>query len=117
MTNVSLNNILLDELNNYKRILTTKSIASYNCKKNLNMNALINDQVVYNLIVGIISSKISLLNKFVELNKCDDYMNKYNQLLYETNNDLSDILIRFCGFHKILSVLDKTIVTIFFKIF
>ncbi len=33
------------------------------------------------------------------------------QLQYLSNNDIRDVLVRFCGFHKIESIVDNTITT------
>ena len=61
------------------------------------------------IVVGIMSAQAALLNKFKYLKEhSNNYKNDFNNLLKMESDDL---LIRFCGFHKISSVQDKTITT------
>lgn len=62
-----------------------------------------------NLIIGIESAHAGLYKFFFDLkNNSSDYERNIEYIKYF---ELEDILIRCCGFHKILSVMDKVIVT------
>lgn len=110
---ISLESLLKEEMDNYQRIKNSRILRREDVKVYLNMCVYgLSDPTVINLILGIIESKIIVLNKFIKFVKL--YPNKremYEKLLNDSCNDISDILIRYCGFHKVLSVMDKTIVT------
>lgn len=111
-TTISLKNILIEEQNILKRIKETGIITDRDTKSYLNMKVFdLNDEVVINLIKGIITSKISLLSKFISLSDEENSKSKFDYIMNECNGDLSDILVRYCKFHKISSVLDKTIIS------
>lgn len=102
--------ILLDEILNvekekYKRILNSKLLTKEDVKCYLNMNCSnLNDPLLIKLIKGIISSKIILLEKFVELEKISNNKKKdIDKIIDMSNNDINDILVRYCSFHKIES--------------
>ena len=110
---ISLKTELINTLKEYNRILNTKTISKSDIKNYINMNCCdLNDLLLIKLIIGIISSKILLLEKFIELeNISNNKVEDINKIIYESNDEISDILIRYCGFHKIESQIDKTITT------
>ena len=65
-----------------------------------------------NIILGIINAYGSFYRFYEELfmsvNNINDEIEKINNW---TRNDIKDILVRCCGFHKIESIVDKTITT------
>lgn len=65
-------------------------------------------QKIITLVIGYLAAKTALYESFSKLN--DSYRKKeLAQVLYQL--DFDDILVRFCGFHKISSICDKTITT------
>ena len=99
---LSLTKELKTELLNLNRILKTKKITKRDIKTYLNLDITNTNNInIYNLIIGIITAKIELLETFINT-KNKDIFNK---------NDISDILVRLCGFHKIETSINKTITT------
>ncbi len=63
------------------------------------------------LIIGHLAAETSLYSSFVRMNK-SCYKNEIlTQIRHLTMNDISDVLVRFSGFHKIESIVDNTITT------
>lgn len=110
---ISLEVVLKREIKNLRRILSFNGIASKDTMNYLHLNCFdLNDPLVIKLIIGVITSKICLLKKFIELkNNSLDAKADLERIIKETNDDLSDVLVRYLGFHKINSTIDKTITT------
>lgn len=64
---------------------------------------------IVKLVLGIISAHAGLYRFFFELKNCSNDYNK--DLEYLKQFSLDEILIRCCRFHKISSIIDKTITT------
>lgn len=63
------------------------------------------------LVIGILAAETSLFQSFVRLNDSQRKSEIFEELMNMCNNYLPDILVRFCQFHKIESMLNKTITT------
>lgn len=63
------------------------------------------------LVIGIFAAETSLFQSFVRLNDSQRKSEIFEELMNMCNNYLPDILVRFCQFHKIESMLNKTITT------
>lgn len=63
------------------------------------------------LITGHLAAETELYSSFVRMNESCNKNELITQLRQLTMNDLRDILVRYSGFHKIESILDKTITT------
>ena len=111
--NVSLESVLKYELEQYKRIVKTNEVNRNDVMSYMHLDCCnLSDPLVINLVKGIISSKITLLEKFIELKKKSTNLKEdINYIIKESNDDISDILVRYCGFHKIETQVDKTITT------
>lgn len=110
---ISLQDLLKKELNVYKKIISSKSLTRELVYNYIHINCYdLNDPLLFKLILGIVSSKIILLEKFIELEK--ESINKVSnieKIIKQSNDDINDILVRYCGFHKIESKVNKTITT------
>ena len=97
----------------YNRIIKNNAFESFDVKIYFNMLcADYNDPLLMKLILGVITSKIALLEKFIEIkNTFIDHKIIMDKIIEESNDDISDILVRLCGFHKIESQVDRTITT------
>lgn len=109
----SLQKELIRELKTYKRIITTKSVTRIDVMKYIHLDFCDKkDPLIVKLVLGIISSKIILLNKFIDLeNKSINKKQDIDRINGLAKNDIKDILVRYCGFHKIESLENKTITT------
>lgn len=63
------------------------------------------------LVTGHLSAMSSLYESFSKLNVSNRKAEICNEILSISQNYLADILVRYCGFHKIESTIDKTITT------
>ena len=110
---ISLHKILIEELETYKRIITTKAVTRIDVMKYVHLDFCdLEDPLLVKLILRIISSKIILLNKFIELeNKSENKREDIGKIIDLSKDDIKDILVRYCGFHKIESLENKTITT------
>ena len=63
------------------------------------------------LITGHLAAEASLYSAFRRINESHQKKEILSELIHLTNGDIRDILVRFCGFHKIESTMDKTITT------
>lgn len=110
---MSMEEILKREINNLKRIISFGSINNMDVMNYLHLNCVdINDSLLMKLIIGIITSKTNLLKKFIELkHNSSNAIKELEKIIEESNDDLNDILVRYVGFHKINSTVDKTITT------
>ena len=64
------------------------------------------------IILGIINAQACFYRFFEDL--CiytKDPKNEIEKIIHWTNNDIGDVLVRCCGFHKVESMLEKTITT------
>lgn len=66
---------------------------------------------IITLIVGYLSARQDLFNSFARLNESNDKKNNIEKIMNLTNNYLPDILVRYSGFNKVESQLEKTICT------
>lgn len=67
---------------------------------------------IVDIVVGVIMARAYFHKYFENMQKyCINFNEELNKLIEITNDDLVDILVRCCGFHKIESMLDKTITT------
>ena len=67
---------------------------------------------IIQLILGIINAQACFYRFFEDL--CiytKDQKNEIEKIIHWTNNDIGDVLVRCCGFHKVESMLEKTITT------
>ena len=112
-TSISLEDELKKEVKNYKRILENRCLSKEDIMNYIHMNIVFpNDPLVVKLVLGIISSKIIVLKKFIELkNNSYDKKKAIEEIIRKSNDDINDILVRYCGFHKIESQIEKTITT------
>lgn len=63
-------------------------------------------------IIGVVMAKAYFYNFFENVqNYCLNAQEEFNKLKKITNNELTDIFVRCCGFHKVESQLKKTITT------
>lgn len=70
------------------------------------------DRNINQLVIGIVNAQGCLYKFFEDL--CiytDDPIIEIRKLIEMTNNDIGDILVRCCGFHKVESTQTKTITT------
>ena len=84
--------------------LKDKTWRSSTPKKKLSKNLI-------TLVIGIFAAETSLFQSFVRLNDSQRKSEIFEELMNMCNNYLPDILVRFCQFHKIESMLNKTITT------
>ena len=64
----------------------------------------IHDPLVLTLVRGAISSRIIMLKRFLAIKNNSMYVRQdMHTIINETKDNISDILIRLCGFHKIES--------------
>jgi hypothetical protein len=111
---ISLERELRIELEKYKRIITTNSITRDDVFSYLHMDCCdLDNQLLINNITGIISSKICLLEYFINIKNKYKYSLKdiMNEIVLQSNDDINDVLVRLCGFHKIETIVDKIITT------
>jgi len=110
---ILLNKNLIQELETYKRIITTKSVTRIDVMKYIHLDFCdLKDPFIVKLVLGIISSKIILLNKFIELeSKSKNRKQDIDRIIDLSKDDIKDILVRYCGFHKIESLGNKIITT------
>lgn len=111
--NVILDNGLKSEILNYKRIVSTNTVSEEDVNYYLHLDCCDRkDPLVISIIIGIITSKIILLDRFIELEKSvSDKAAVMDRLWKESKEDINDILVRFCEFHKIESKEAKVITT------
>lgn len=104
---------LQSAIETYNRIISDNAFDSFDVKCYINMLCTdYNDPLLMKLMLGIITSKIALLEKFIEIkNTSVDHKKIMDKIIEESNDDISDILVRLCGFHKIESQVDRTITT------
>ena len=97
----------------YKRIVKNNTLESFDIKCYLNMLcADYNDPLLMKLILGVITSKIALLERFIEIkNTTVDHKKVMDKIVFESRDDIADMLVRVCGFHKIESQMSKMITT------
>lgn len=109
----SLQRKLKEELKAYKRIVKTNRLTLFDALNYFHITFCdLNDPLIIKLALGIITSEIILLNKFIELEKkVDNKKDAIEKIIELSNDDIKDILVRFCGFHKIETNLSKTITT------
>ncbi len=63
------------------------------------------------LIIGHLAAESSLYSSFSRINESCHKKEIIEKLQYLTANDIRDVFVRFCGFHKIESTVDHTITT------
>ncbi len=63
------------------------------------------------LIVGHLAAENALYLSFNRFNNSESKRALIHQLREMTVDDISDVLVRFCGFHKVESMVDNTITT------
>ena len=63
------------------------------------------------LIAGFLSAETALYSSFNRVNNSLSKRELLTQLRELSRNDIRDVLVRFSGFHKIESIVDKTITT------
>lgn len=66
---------------------------------------------ILNLVVGHLSAEDSLYKSFIKLNNSDNKKEHIKKIADMTNLYIPDILVRYSGFHKIESQVNKTITT------
>lgn len=110
---IVLENILQSVIDTYNRLVENKMFDNADVKCYFNMFFTnYNDPLLMKLMLGIITSKIALLEKFIEIkNESKNTKQTMDFIVEKSNDDISDILVRLCGFHKIESQVDRTITT------
>lgn len=88
----------------YKKIVTSFEIEWPKPERSYQKNLI-------TLIIGHLAAETSLYSSFLRMNESCCKKEMFTKLRYMTVNDLSDLLIRFSGFHKIESIVDNTITT------
>ncbi len=63
------------------------------------------------LIIGHLAAESSLYSSFSKINESCHKNEIIQKLQYLTTNDIRDVFVRFCGFHKVESTVDYTITT------
>ena len=58
-------------------------------------------KVIVDLVLGIIRAHVELFDSFNKLNDTNDFDESLKKLFKLTNNQIDDILIRFCGMSKV----------------
>lgn len=67
---------------------------------------------ITDLILGIINAHVCFYRFFEDLYMhTENPSNEFNKIIEWTNDDIRDVLVRCCGFHKIESMVEKTITT------
>ena len=113
-----LNKYLRGAMKVYDRIMSTDNIDFWDAMIYIHKNCCnLDDILVKKLVLGIITSKIILLEKFIALeNKVVDKKEVIDKIIELSKDDISEVLVKFCGFHKIETQVDKTITTTSLKI-
>ncbi len=110
---IVLEDILESAIETYNRIIENNVFDWFDVKYFINMPCIdYNDPLLMKLMLGVITSKIALLEKFIEIKKeSKDPKQTMDKIVKESSDDISDILVRLCGFHKIESQVGRTITT------
>ena len=67
---------------------------------------------IIDTVIGVVMARAYFHKYFENMQKyCINFNEELNKLIEITNDDLVDILVRCCGFHKVESMLSKTITT------
>lgn len=69
------------------------------------------DEKLIKIVIGHMAAENAFYSVFNQLNKTVNPVESLNKIKLLTSNDLDDILVRFCGFHKISYQDKKTIST------
>lgn len=78
----------------------------------INNEPITRERHIFTIIIGIVNSKVGIYKFFEDLClKTDNPKEELEKIIKWTNNDIGDILVRCCGFHKVESTVDKTITT------
>ncbi|MBO6195641.1 MAG: hypothetical protein J6O56_04830 [Bacilli bacterium] len=105
------------EKNEYVTIIDFKTFLNYlsqpMCLEKIdNVIPITREKHIIQIIVGIVNAQAAMYNFFEDLcintNNPKEELEKIEML---TNNNIRDILVRCCGFHKVESTVDKTITT------
>lgn len=97
-------NLLRLSKTEYKRITSTPDFEYPNPERSYQKNLI-------TLITGYLSAETALYSSFNRVNNSLSKRELLTQLKELTRNDIRDVLVRFSGFHKIESIVDKTITT------
>ncbi len=110
---ITLEKILLDEQETYKRIVETNTITRNDVQKYVHLDFCdLTDPLIIKLVIGIISSKIIFLKKFINLeNNSKDKKADLDRIISLSKDDINDILVRYCGFHKVEAKEKRAITT------
>lgn len=113
-------------INEKRKIEQNKSINRVNFKKYLHceyefvsldkdknyFERTTHDKHIIDTVKGVISAEAGLYAFFENLQKyCKNPKKELEKILELTKNDFNDILVRCCGFHKVESMVEKTITT------
>lgn len=80
------------------------------------MEDISNQESLIKIVVGHMAAASSFYSAFTKLNATQNPIESLKTLKEVTANDLDDILVRFCGFHKISYQDKKTITTTSYEI-
>lgn len=121
ITNYNHSNIYLKETKKVEErdYITRGQFYSYlhyinepNYLESINGEPVTRERNIFTLIIGIINSHVGFYKFFEDLClKTDNPKEELEKIKKWTNNDIRDILVRCCGFHKVESTVDKTITT------
>ena len=97
-------NMLESGIEEYEKLIHSSKVEYPNPERSYQKNLI-------TLISGYLSAESSLYSSFNRINESCHKKEIIEKLQNLTANDIRDVFVRFCGFHKIESIIDKTITT------
>ena len=102
--------------NGYITVHQFKTYVNYisqpKCLEYINGVPVTREKHIIDLILGIINAHVCFYRFFEDLYMhTEKPSNEFNKIIEWTNDDIRDVLVRCCGFHKIESMVEKTITT------
>ena len=97
-------NMLESGIEEYEKLINSSKVEYPNPERSYQKNLI-------TLISGYLSAESSLYSSFNRINESCHKKEIIEKLQNLTANDIRDVFVRFCGFHKIESIVDHTITT------
>lgn len=97
-------NMLESGIEEYEKLIHSSKVEYPNPERSYQKNLI-------TLISGYLSAESSLYSSFNRINESCHKKEIIEKLQNLTANDIRDVFVRFCGFHKIESIVDHTITT------